>query len=87
MKVSHKFKTQYLEYLKSYLPEVIIQCEQFESAVISEIDSLMELSELKVCEARVKALELNCEAKDLGERTLILSNVLSTFERNGNVGS
>ena len=74
MKVSNKFKTQYLDYLKSYLPEIISKCDQFESAVFSEIDSLIELSSLKVCEARKKALALDCEASDLAERTLSLSN-------------
>jgi hypothetical protein len=41
---------------------------------ISSIDDLVELSSLKVCEARKKGLGLSCKPLDLTERTLKLAN-------------
>ncbi len=74
MKVSEKFRTQYLNYLKSYLPLAIIQNEQFTSVASADLDSLIELSTVEVCEARKKKLALDCNADDIAERVLVLSN-------------
>lgn len=74
LKVSEQFKKQYLDYLKSYLPQEIIQGPDFQNAVLTNIEELVELSAIDVCESRKKGLALSCDSRDLAERTLKLAN-------------
>lgn len=74
MKVSEQFRDQYLNYLKSYLPQEIVQHPNFRNSVLTSLNELVELSESKVCEARRNGLGLSCDSRDLAERTLRLSN-------------
>jgi hypothetical protein len=72
LKVSDHFKTQYLNYLKTYLPEEIVRGSEFQNAVYEILSEMAELSSPAVCEARKKGLALLCESSDLAERTLRL---------------
>ncbi len=74
MKVSEQFKDQYLNYLKSYLPQEIVQHPRFKTSVLTSLDELVELSESKVCEARKSGLGLSYDSAGLAERTLILED-------------
>lgn len=68
MKVSEQFKAQYLNYLKTYLPQEIVQHPHFNTSVLTSLIELVELSESKVCEARKSGLGLFCNAGDLAEK-------------------
>jgi len=72
--ISEQFKKQYLNYLKSYLPEEITQGLSFENSVSENFDDLIHLSHLEVCQNRINGLNLTCESKDLSERMLKLAN-------------
>ena len=72
MKVSENFKSQYVNYLKSYLPQEIIGNHHFQTVVYSALDELVELSTAEVCEARKNGLGLKCDPSDLAERNLKL---------------
>ncbi len=74
LKINELFKNQYLDKLKSYLPQEIILNSDFQTAVFANLDELAELSTSEVCEARKKRLALSCEPGDLAERVLKFSN-------------
>lgn len=74
MKVSEGFKNQYLNYLKSYLPQEIVQHPDFETSELTSLGELIELSQSKVCEARKSGLGLSCDSRELAERSLRLAN-------------
>ena len=74
LKVSEQFKNQHVESLKSYLPREVGQHPDFQNFVLANINGLVELSSLEVCESRRNRLHLSCEPRDLAERTLTLAN-------------
>lgn len=74
MTITNQFKKQQIDYLKSYLPQEISQNLEFYLAVLASIDGFVELSSHNVCESRKMRLKLSCEASDLAERTLTLTN-------------
>lgn len=59
MKLSENFKKQHLNYLRSYLPQEIMDSADFQTAVFANLDDLVELSTTDVCEARKKGLGLS----------------------------
>ncbi|MBY0554351.1 hypothetical protein K2P97_07475 [bacterium] len=74
MKITDEFKKSYEACLKTYLPDSIIQNENFESSISESIQDLIELSTSEVCKARKKGLNLACDDKHLAERCLKLSD-------------
>lgn len=74
MKISNEFKKLYKENLETYLPKVILQNNNYETAVYESIMELADLADIRVCTNRQKALKLSCEAEELAERCLTLSD-------------
>ena len=74
MKITEQFKTQYLDYLRRYLPQEITQNTDFLNAVFTGLDELKEISAPEVCAARKNGLAISCESTDLAERMLKLAN-------------
>jgi hypothetical protein len=74
MKITDEFKKSYEANLKSYLPESIIQNENFKSSISESLQDLVELSTRVVCKARKKGLNLDCDEEHLAERCINLSD-------------
>jgi hypothetical protein len=74
MNITDELKISYEAHLKSYLPEIIVQNENFKSSISESFEELAELSKSEVCKARKKALNLDCDEKYLAERCLKLSD-------------
>lgn len=74
MKITDEFKKSYEAYIKTYLPDSIIQNENFKSSISESLKSLAELSTDEVCKARKKGLNLTCDERHLAERSLKLSD-------------
>lgn len=74
MKISNQFKSNYIEYLKSYLPGLICANEFFERAIEDNFQDIADLATEKVCLARKNGMNLPYEPADLAERVLQLES-------------
>lgn len=74
MKITERFKKRYSDYVKSYLPQEVVQNPDFEKSVFVYFDELAGLASPEVCNLRKKGLSLNCDSSALAERTLMLAS-------------